>query len=584
MKTDFVDLGLLCQVVGRKLGVEVIERPDFSTFATDGQRVFIPARIAGDELDAEIMRGGIAHEAAGHIRHTNFKAVAEWIDGKGENAGLAKALENIIEDARIEKAAIRDFPGCRKMLSVMIERLEQKGFFSIPDDEMESAAVLRAFLLRSLREQVMHQPISAAESAEKAEKVFGKPLCDQLLREAVAGANSSSTSEVLSSVDRILSLLGDAANPPPPPPESDPSANGKDEGDGGAGDPTEGEPSQSSGEEKGAQGSEEGSESPGGAPGKSSGNGAGKEDGEGKQQDKSSDVSSMPTSEQSSAAARALVASSEEIGKTDIGEMVSEVMGAGAGQGRTENSVRLDRRFPATFVATATASNLTTRLRSQMEVLLQSRVDDEDPDMEEHGRLNPRLLARARLGDKRVFQIEGDEGEGLSSAIHILVDGSGSMNDFGNKDAAAAIIYALSSAMASYESQGVRFALSSFNGNLMDLKRFEDPWVKAKNWIGNYGASGGTMFTGAVRALIPELSGRKERRKTLFVITDGDTGISGENRKVCQIARKEGIDVDVLCVGDNSPTDQGFRSVTSVSANDPVSLQKAIFATLKKSV
>ena len=583
MKDIGVDLGLLCQVVGRKIGVEVVEVPELTTFATDGKKVFIPSNVAGDEIDADIMRGGIAHEAAGHIRHTDFNAVAEWIDGK-PNAPLAKGLENIIEDARIEMAAIREYPGCRKMLATMVGKLESKGFFSLPQEPLESAEVLCAFLIRALREKVMNQPISSDQVRPMAEQVFGKGVCDRIFALAEKGARGKSTRDVLASVDEILALLGEAANPPPPQPEESEGAGeegekGQPEGDQG-----------NQGEGAGGDGPGQ-QQSPGGdADGKGEGSpggeqAAGKGEGQGDEgNNPSSDIPDTVSDEQSKAARKALGASTDEVGKTDIGEMINEVLGRGAGKGRTRSMQHLDRRIPAAFDVSETASNLTTRLRSNMEALLQSRVDDEDPDMEEHGRLNPRFLARAKLGDKRVFQIEGDEGEGLSSAIHVLADSSGSMSTHGNDKAAAAVLYALSSAMAAYESQGVRFALSSFNGNLMSLKGFADPWIKAKTWIGNYQSSGGTMFTASVRSLVPELAARKERRKTLFVITDGDLGLSDENRKVCDIARREGIDVDVLCIGDKLSSGHGFRSFATVAANDPVSLQKAIFATLRKAV
>jgi len=559
-----IDLGLLCQVVGRRVGVSVIEDPNATTFATNGSSVIIPTGIAGGEVDAAIMRGGIAHEAAGHVLHTDFDLLKEWVPTQPP---IAKGLQNIIEDPRIEMAAIRKYPGCRKMLWNMVEALESRGFFRLPEADAHPAQILGAYLIRALRVDLLKQPLAIDEITKIATATFGEATLAKLFPIAKQGALGNSTADVLKATEAIIALLGDAANEPPPPPEKSQQKSSEGGADQAPGQPEcgEGQGSASGENQPGAAGdTPSNSTAPSGQPG-DPGNGR----------------------REAEAAAKALSSTDAEMGPTDLGEIIGKAaQGMGAGRGRsTRPIVTTDRRTPAPFQSTALASGLTTRLRSAMETLLQSRVDDEDPDREEVGRFDPRMLTRARLGDRRVFVTECEEAEGLSTAVHVVVDCSGSMECEGKADAALAVIYALSSAMAAYETQGVKFALTAFNTDLYRLKDFSDPWVKAKSWIGHYRASGGTRMAEAVRALLPALAARREKRKTMIVITDGDVGKLAENMQINRFASVESVDVDVLVIGgEQAPSGHGFRSVAQAASFDASAIQMAIFKMLKKAV
>lgn len=619
-----VDLGLLCQVIGRRLGVEVVEDPSATTFATDGKKVIIPTSIAGGEIDADIMRGGMAHEAAGHVLHTDFAAVKKYMEEMQKTAptgmGLAKALENIIEDARIEQAAIRKYPGCRKMLYKMIEALEQRGFFRLPEDETpDPAAVLCAWLIRVLRVNVMKQPLALDAVVPMAEKAFGKNALDAIYAVAEAGARSGSTTEVLEAVDKIRAILGEAANPPPEEPQPQPEQNqggeqgdqqesgggngqsgqeesqpGDGQGESGQPQPGDGQGDQQAGDggaDQAQPGNGQGADQSGQPGGQSSaGSNAGKEGGQGQTPGKQPVAGNQAQQE---AAQKALSATADECGKTDIGEMIGDaVKGMGAGRGRTNSVGRRDLRRAASMKPSPTATSLTARLRGQLEEALRAKVEDEDPELSEVGRLNHRMLPRAAVGDRHIFLMDGEDAPGLSTAVYLLVDCSSSMDNGGGgrkgtDEAALDVLYAMSTAMAAYETQGVKFALSAFNGSVHDLKGFNDPWVKAKGWIGHYRATGGTMATESMRMVLPDLMVRKEDRKILYVVTDGDIGREDENRKICNAARKENVEIVVLCIGGNQGSvsrGHGFEAVQQVEGSDLLGMQKAIFNTLRRTV
>lgn len=600
-----VDLGLLCQVVGRKLGVTIREDKYIRTFATNGKEVIIPTGIAGGEMDADILRGGIAHEAAGHVRHTDFDLLNAWCHDK---SALAKGLQNIIEDPRIEMAAIRVYPGCRGMLHKMVAALEARGFFKIPDQDGHPASVLGAYLIRALRTKLLDQPLAMDEITALAKEVFGEEMLQKILDIALAGAKGDSTADVLKATEAILDLLKESA----PEQEKAPQEQGGQDGDGEAGDSEsqssngnqgnkddqEGSGSQGGESHQDDEGTEGDSESQGGenrqgdeaAQEGSGGQGSESNQGEEGDQEKAGKEGSGGqggSQGQGDPVLRDVLNAAEwQIGPTDLAEILGNAiknMRPLYDQSVTMN--RYESRSPANYAACALGTSLGTRLRGQMEVLLQSRVEDEDPDQEEYGRLDPRMLTRSCLMDRRVFTTEGEEAEGLSTAVQILVDHSGSMRDFGKGNVALATVYALASAMAPYETQGVKFAIAGFDSSVIDLKLFRDSWIQAKKWIGNYSPRGGTRMTGAMRLVLPELAARKEARKSLVVITDGDVGDESTNREIMRFAKAEKVDVDVLVIGDEPVTNNhGFRTVVNVRDNDPKAIQAAIFKLLSKAV
>lgn len=564
------DLGLLAKVVGRDFGIEVIEVPNATTFSVNARKqVFIPS-FAGDEDEEAILRGGIAHEVPGHILHTDFKALEVWLKEKSGDA-LASALQNIIEDIRIEKAAARVFPGVRKILGGMVVALHKRNFFALPTTP-HPAGVLCAFLLHTLRGQELGQSFDVAPSSKMMEQIFGAQLSHDIIEIARAGSRGKTTSDVLSAADRILDLLKMTSTSRP---ESKPEPKAGKKGKGNKGKGTATQPGNGSPGEPGE---------PGGTENAGKGSGDVEHLGE-------STLETTPTQAVKDAAEKALTARASDIGTTDMGEMAAKAIETAIGGGRcppicTAVSRNMADSSNASFTPDVLAASLSMRLRSRLQELLQSRAEDEDYSLTDRGRLIMRRAVKAFVGDRYLFEEEGDEGEGLNTAVHILVDASGSMGGWEASNALA-VIYALSSALSQYERQGVSFALSAFNNNVLDFKSFSAPWPSAKNALWRYRAAGGTRFTGAVRAVLPDLMARKERRKVLFAITDGDTGLEESNQSVAASAKACGVEIRVLLIGQCGDHDEfarsnGFHSAASVLEGGD--LQKAILSTLKACV
>lgn len=109
-------LPLVASVLGKKYGVNVEIGGD--TAFTDGKTIQLPSMpLDCDENFVGLARGYIDHEAA-HIRETNFTAV--------NSAGLTPVEKNIwntFEDWRVETKLARIFPGCRQNFNWLIRHL-----------------------------------------------------------------------------------------------------------------------------------------------------------------------------------------------------------------------------------------------------------------------------------------------------------------------------------------------------------------------------------------------------------------------------------------------------------------------------
>lgn len=565
---DF-DITLLCKVLGSNLGAEVVEDPYAKTFSTNGRRVTIPANIAGGEMTAKIMRYGLAHEAAGHMAHTDFDALNAWPAGANP---ITFGFFNIIEDPRIEKCAQNDYPGVRKINHEGIEELERRGFFVLPDEEAHPASIISSWLIRRLRVDLLKQPLAIDRVESLAKSVFDQATLDQILSVAKKGATGKATQDATAAAEGIMKILKDAAEPPKDDPEQQ----------GNEGDPSENEEGNGAGQggQQGA-GDQTGGQGAGSAPG-------GEQDGD--DDDGAGQAAAGPTQAQSDAARKVLEASKDDMGATDMSEVIGKAVehaqneSKGSGRGRYAGVVRRnDRRSNAHYNASALASNLSSKLRSRMQELLRARVEDEDDELDDRGRLDMRRLPRGIMGDRNIFTVDGSEGEGVSTAVHLLVDASGSMSDYGKANAASAIIYALSTAIAPYETQGAKFAISAFDHMVHDLKRFEDRWIKAKNWIGHYRPMGSTMMSDAMRTVLTDVACQREKRKILLVITDGDVGDTDVNARINSTAKAAGVEVHLLVIGGSKPSQQhGFKSSEAVPANDQAQIQKAIFGLLTR--
>ena len=239
-------LPIVAAALGRKFGVEVgIGGHDA---CTDGKRIQIPD-VPDDPASRDLAWGYLAHEAA-HVRYTDF-AVYEQAAREGP---LQALLQNRIEDVRIERALARPYPGTRATIAAVLRRMLAEGRMSAPEPSDHPAQVLAAYLLLTLRHEVLGQDVLAAEANKAAEtlrRVFPSAFIARLrtLMDEVPGLTS--TAEAVDLARRIRRLIEDEAEASPPArpqgdesddtPESNPDAPGAD-ADRGQGEREAGEP------------------------------------------------------------------------------------------------------------------------------------------------------------------------------------------------------------------------------------------------------------------------------------------------------------------------------------------------------
>jgi len=104
-------------VFGRKSDVDVVFTGDQA--CTDGKKIILPAIDIASDINQEtamVMRGYVDHEAA-HVRETTMSTIRR-ANNQAEKDGdkLLPTLLNCVEDIRIERNVIKQYPGALKNL------------------------------------------------------------------------------------------------------------------------------------------------------------------------------------------------------------------------------------------------------------------------------------------------------------------------------------------------------------------------------------------------------------------------------------------------------------------------------------
>ncbi len=122
-------LPLLASVLGRKYGVQV--RIGGDTAFTNGNIIQLPSLpLDGDETLIGLIRGYLDHEAA-HIRATDFDTL-----NTANVTPLEKHIWNMLEDHRVENVLSGIYPGCRENFQWLIKHL----FLPKPEKSKQKAA------------------------------------------------------------------------------------------------------------------------------------------------------------------------------------------------------------------------------------------------------------------------------------------------------------------------------------------------------------------------------------------------------------------------------------------------------------
>ena len=192
------------------------------------------------------------------------------------------------------------------------------------------------------------------------------------------------------------------------------------------------------------------------------------------------------------------------------------------------------------------AQSSSRALRVRLQGLLQTRVLRRVTPAH-HGKTSGQLLHRIATKNPRMFR-KADEVSGIDTAVHILLDRSGSMDN----QIALATQACFSVASALYGIKGVNVAVTAFPSDLGtgDLRSVAPILRHGERLTDRFatGAEGRTPLSEALWWVTKELFKQKEQRKIILVISDGLPDDPPVALKTLSVIRDLGIEVAGIAI------------------------------------
>ena len=550
----------LISMIGRKSGVNIVVTEKVGTFATDGKSLYVPMELVGrlaslgdgcpDTL-RDAFLGALTHEAAGHIRCTDFGA-------KAKNR-LADSVLNVLEDIRIEGAIPLMYPGAKNLLGALVKLLAKDEFWQPGDKQVVNTAVF--WLMRKWRRTLLSQGAylaQATEDALEAELDSKGVLALGCQAEAIgrkAIVQATCTGDLIDAANEITDLLVQMHKREKEDQQDQGQGQGNDQGQGQGQEQGEGKkqaPAQQ--KSKSEQGQDQG-----GAQGAEQGSAQDQLGNQG--QETGSDIENMSVAQADLMAG--LMGEQEGV---NLG--ASKQVGSGSGESGEPPE---QKARPMTMQELAMTGKIAAKVRHGLDLKLRSMVEDEDEVVQTHGRLDMRSIPYAASGLREdVFLEDGNPAPGLDAHVFLLVDCSGSMS--GLETHVRCIGRAVVDAFAHYPE--VKLTAALFNQDGLSQKK---PGVThARNLMLGYSARGGTDWVSGFKAILPDVFFSRSSRKIVLTITDGDVhfrGVSPDNPAL------KDVEWHFLVLGSSPIQSAKVRSQQVLSASEarePAKVGKAI--------
>jgi cobaltochelatase CobT len=573
----------------------------------------------GTEEDAILLRALVAHEILCHGNNTDFSVKLP--------RGLAGRLTNPLEDARGELLASKSYGGSKKVIREGIEILTQRGIFKGPDADastLHPAEILFGWLVTELRSELLGQKCLEDFSVayrKLAIQTFGTRLTAQVKAEALKAAHAADTQGAANASQRIVELLELAAKEPPPPPPQDGTGQGDvdDQSDDSDQDQpgNQGDQDQANQDQTGDQGDQDeqngqddqgdGGNQDGPCDQGNAGNSGDQDAVDGSTGNMSADDTSGEAGQNGgnpgsgSAAyepsyddlqqAIADVLDSTDADAGNYGKGLEDVLCEGneamqqASGGSHSNEMREidapdnvrppEHRAQLRSAARSTAATLALK----MEELLEAHSMVERSSSTE-GRLRPNKVARVATGDLRVFQ-KKNRSEELDTCLYFLNDESASMGEtFGNitrREAAGRVAVAAGEVC---DNANIPFGLASYSTSVREWQPIDGDWARTLNLF-TAAAQDYTNTHLAVVWALKRLMDRKENRKILCVITDGDPGNLNILEAAIEEAKRFGVEVRFVLIDREYERYYQALSATFGVATNPHQLAEAVFGSLE---
>ena len=487
MSVTMKAMPLVASMLGNKLGVKVVIGSSDTAY-TNGDTIFLPALpVADDGVLYPLVSGFIDHEAA-HIRYTDLGV----LNGK-RLTPVEKHLWNAIEDWRVEHEIIKKYPGCREHFIWLIRHFFVKDTETEKAGESDSPAFsILNYVLLMLRSWDVPELVRNCElEANIMQKYWPgiRSKIDAIMRDIPARCRS--TKDSLDFAQDILRLI-----------------------------------------EQEAQEEQKSTESPVLSPSINV-------------QDNSERTQQEPQKGSAQQPLQELLQATEEELPTSMGKQLSDMIsGQCSSKQRKGMSVAVEGKLttnelPDTLIIEAQA--ISRALRTKLQGLLQSQVLRRFSPSR-HGKLCGHGLYRIAVHDPRLF-MKNESVTGIDTAVHILLDISGSMTS--RIELACAACYSVALALTAIP--GISVGVSAFPADYKeDVAATVYPLLRHGKRITNSFAAeahGSTPMTEALWWVLGMLSTRPEHRKVVLVVTDGYPDDPETAKETIAAALRMGMDV-----------------------------------------
>jgi cobalamin biosynthesis protein CobT len=568
-------LPLVASVLGRKYGVKV-EMGGAEAY-TDGKTIHLPAMPSEvpDTLLA-MVRGFLDHEA-GHVRDTDFTALQE-----ARLSPIEMHVWNTLEDWRVEHRLATLFPGCRQNFDWLIAHLFGSGD---QDEPTEPAANILNWLLLEVRSwDVLSLSMQRDNLARQVDRDFPgiRAKIENVLK--LVRTKCESTQHAVEYAREIVRALDQYANPVSQPEPSAESQSQKTE-------PSAGGPSEisarSAQSDPGGQGDK--NVLPEGADDSLPDEGQYTDaDQDGLPEPDDGDVLESfgvgEVSEHAREHVQSLLGAGEDALPQNLGNILASVLN-NASRDSVQSSIAVAVQTskyagPLSGDDIQEARQACNALRTRLGGLLQTKVLARAAGGR-RGRLDTGQLHRLAVSDPRVFRIKAER-VGIDTAVHILLDCSGSM--VRRIHLACQACYAVASAL---EASRINIAVTAFPGTQTPDGSYSTiaPVIRHGQKVTpnlDLSPAGGTPMGEALWWVMQEMLTLAEKRKLVLIVTDGDPDSVDCTTQAIEQGRRAGF--EIYGIGITSQAIMGLLPGRSVVVNAMPELAPAMFTLLENAI
>lgn len=551
---QIMSMAMLAGLMSRKYNITIQVSGDgaYTSVDRDTGKVIIniPAIEYDDDKYLGYIRGYIDHEV-GHVKYTRHDKLYEALEGVGNSTQiLRKNIWNILEDTYVERMMMQDFAGCGRNLRNLVRLVFYKPVENSP--KLTVACYIDAIINYILFNQRSRMYPFLSDKALVYRSQLGQlfpglaaaidPIMDEAWKE------NDSTEHNLQWADRITDAILATV---PMPEEQGQSAKqiaedvqGKlDDISNGSQKPTADEMQEIAGKILQVL----------------------------KQQDGKGD-----NKEPSNSDLKPYACAKNHNMKKDFHQAYRNAPKTGAFY---NSNVTMTQRDNNSYLSKMPQKEkqeallVTAKLSAQLKALLQTYVTNRGGAFR-RGHLDANRLARLAVNDQRIFQQRVQQ-RGLDTEIVILMDMSGSMCRDDKDTISSEALYAITHALNNIK--GIRMAVYGFSSSyFIPIKEFDQP-VHGNMHLE---CTGGTYAGEASMMALSKFSWREGTRRIFIVMTDGDTYNHDLFIVAMNRARKAGVEVVGIGIGDDSMKNYVFKN-EYVFVDDIKTFPTKLFAVLR---